>query len=51
MMIDILQKENMKEMNTVNNIILLIPKLEEYYLPCKSKIYLKDLTEKKYYYP
>ena len=26
-------KENMKEMNTVDNIILLIPKLEEYYLP------------------
>ena len=40
-------KENMKEMNTVENIILIISKLEEYYLPCKSKIYLKDLTEKK----
>tara|TARA_B100000035_G_C21019430_1_gene563352 strand:- start:81 stop:488 length:408 start_codon:yes stop_codon:yes gene_type:complete len=40
-------KENMKEMNTVNNINLLIPRLEEYYLPCKAKIYLKDLTEKK----
>ena len=40
-------KENMKEMNTVNNINLLIPRLEEYYLPCKAKIYLKDSTEKK----
>jgi hypothetical protein len=40
-------KENMKEMNTVGNINLLIPKLEEYYLPCKAKIYLKNLTEKK----
>jgi len=40
-------KENMKEMNTVDSINLLIPKLEEYYLPCKSKIYLKNLTEKK----
>lgn len=40
-------KENMKEIETVLNINLLIPKLEEYYLPCKSKLYLKDLTEKK----
>ncbi len=40
-------KENMKEIETVRNINLLIPKLEEYYLPCKSKLYLKDLTEKK----
>ena len=40
-------KEHMKEINTVQNINELKFKLEEYYLPCKSKIYLKDLTEKK----
>ncbi len=40
-------KEHMKEIHTVQNINELKNKLEEYYLPCKSKIYLKDLTEKK----
>jgi len=40
-------KEHMKEIHTVGNINELKNKLEEYYLPCKSKIYLKDLTEKK----
>ena len=40
-------KEHMTEIKTVENLTLLKEKLNEYYLPCKSKIYLKDLTEKK----
>ena len=40
-------KEHMKEIKTIENMIDLYENLEEYYLPCKSKIYLKDLTEKK----
>ena len=40
-------KDHMKEINTVQNIELLKSKLEEYYIPCKSRIYLNGLTEKK----
>ena len=40
-------KEHMKEIKTIESINNIKEKLEEYYLPCKSKIYLKDLTEKK----
>ena len=40
-------KEHMKEIKTVEKINNLKPKLEEYYLPCKCKIYLTDLNEKK----
>lgn len=40
-------KETMKEINTVEKINSLKPKLEEYYLQCKSKYYLSNLTEKK----
>tara|TARA_B100001115_G_C15500893_1_gene237100 strand:- start:145 stop:552 length:408 start_codon:yes stop_codon:yes gene_type:complete len=40
-------KEHMVEINTVDNINILIPKLKEYYLNCKSKKYLKDINEKK----
>lgn len=40
-------KEHMKEINTVENIDKIKSQLEEYYLPCKAKIYLKDLNEKK----
>lgn len=40
-------KEHMKEIKTSHNLMNLKENLEEYYLPCKSKIYLKDLTEKK----
>ncbi|MBU79521.1 MAG: hypothetical protein CMD29_05295 [Flavobacteriales bacterium] len=40
-------KEHMKEINTVQNIELLKDSLEEYYIPCKSKIYLASLNEKK----
>lgn len=40
-------KENMKSNNTINKIIDLIPDLKNYYLPCKAKIYLTNITEKK----
>ena len=40
-------KDDMKTNNTVKKIITLKPQLNRYYLPCKSKIYLYDLTEKK----
>ena len=40
-------KEHMQEIKTSQNLMNLKENLEEYYLPCKSKIYLKDLTEKK----
>ena len=40
-------KEHMKEIKTKENITLLKTKLEEYYLPCKSKNYLNNITEKK----
>jgi len=40
-------KEHMKEINTKDNLNLLKSKLNEYYLPCKSRIYLNELTEKK----
>ena len=40
-------KQHMQEIDTVQKITDLIEELNEYYLPCKSKIYLKNLTEKK----
>lgn len=40
-------KENMIEINTVQEIIQLKDTLENYYLPCKSKEYLKKITEKR----
>ena len=40
-------KEHMKEIQTVEKINLLKPQLQEYYIPCKSKIYLQNLNEKK----
>jgi hypothetical protein len=40
-------KEHMKESNTKENLNLLKSKLNEYYLPCKSKIYLNNINEKK----
>ena len=39
--------ENLKDNNTIKNIENIISELEKYYLPCKAKIYLKNLTEKK----
>ena len=40
-------KENMKECNTVDKINNLVEELHTYYLPCKGKIYLDNITEKK----
>ena len=40
-------KEHMKDIDTVGNLNIIKSKLEEYYLPCKSKIYLTNITEKK----
>ena len=40
-------KENMKELSTVEKIKSMEKELSEYYLPCKAKKYLVDLTEKK----
>ena len=40
-------KEHMKENLTVEKINELLPQMNDYYLPCKSKIYLKDINEKK----
>jgi len=38
---------HMVEINTVDKINDLVPKLSEYYLPCKCKNYLEDINEKK----
>lgn len=40
-------KENMKSNNTTKKVIALIPDLINYYLPCKAKIYLTNITDKK----
>ena len=40
-------KDYMKEINTVENINKLRDQLNEYYIPCKSKVYLYGLNEKK----
>jgi len=40
-------KEHMVEIDTVNKINNLKTKLSEYYLPCKCKNYLENITEKK----
>ena len=40
-------KENLKNLNTLENIINIKNVLNIYYLPCKSKIYLKDITLKR----
>jgi len=40
-------KQNMIDSLTVTKMNDLIKKLNEYYLPCKSKIYLNQLNEKK----
>ena len=40
-------KSSLKFLKSVDSIKELIPLLNIYYLPCKSKLYLKDLNEKK----
>ena len=40
-------KQNMIDLNTVQKINEIIPRLQDFYLPCKSKKYLTRLDEKK----
>ena len=40
-------KETMKELNTIDRFTGLKDKIETYYLPCKSKVYVKEVTDKK----
>ena len=40
-------KEDLENLNIVDKINEIKEKLEIYYLPCKAKVYLKDLNEKK----
>ena len=40
-------KTDLKSFNTVEKLLEQMNLLEELYLPCKAKIYLKNLTEKK----
>jgi hypothetical protein len=40
-------KVDLVNLDTVNKIIELIPELVLYYLPCKSLIYLNNITEKR----
>jgi hypothetical protein len=40
-------KETIKELNTLNKFNEIKDKLETYYLPCKSKVYLTAITDKK----
>jgi hypothetical protein len=40
-------RENMNDSQTLVKIIDLSDQLAEYYLPCKSKVYLNHITEKK----
>ena len=40
-------KGDLVELNTVEKLNELIPELILYYLPCKAKIYLNDITEKR----
>ena len=43
----IFTKKDLKEICTIEQIESLVPVLEEYYLPCKKKKYLTELTYKK----
>tara|TARA_Y100000389_G_C17444748_1_gene510860 strand:+ start:101 stop:487 length:387 start_codon:yes stop_codon:yes gene_type:complete len=40
-------KFNLKELDTVNKMGEIVEELKKYYLPCKSKLYLLSLNEKK----
>jgi hypothetical protein len=40
-------KGDLIELNTVDKLTDLIPELVIYYLPCKAKIYLNDINEKR----
>ena len=45
--INLFTRQNLIDLNTMDKLYEYIPKLKEYYLPCKAKIYLSDLNEKK----
>ena len=40
-------KSSLRFLKSVESIKELLPELEVYYMPCKAKLYLKDLNEKK----
>ena len=40
-------KQNLVDLNTINEINNLLPELNKYYLPCKSKQFLSNIDEKK----
>jgi hypothetical protein len=40
-------KDTINELNTVSKLTELKDKINTYYLPCKSKVYLKNITDKK----
>ena len=40
-------KTDMAQHETTTKLLNLIPQLQEYYLPCKAKVYLNNITEKK----
>ena len=40
-------KQDLSNLNVVNKMNDIKEKLEIYYLPCKAKVYLKDITAKK----
>lgn len=40
-------RDNLSDLNTVNNINEMYDELVRYYIPCKSKKYLTELNEKK----
>ena len=40
-------KDNLDELNTVDNLNNILDNLNEYYIPCKAKTYLKDINLKR----
>jgi hypothetical protein len=45
--INLFTKQNLIDLDTISKMHEYIPKLKEFYLPCKSKLYLTGLDEKK----
>lgn len=40
-------KKDLEDTHAIDKMILLVPELNKFYVPCKAKTYLKDLTAKK----
>lgn len=40
-------KQDLMQEHTVDKLQHIIPMLEEYYLPCKARVYIDDMTEKR----